>query len=56
MIGERFDGERWVPLEPRPEPFGILWERFWKFRMERGERRVPSCFRSFVDAMRIAEL
>lgn len=40
---------RWLPDEPMPEPFGIVWERFWLLRRERGEWWLPSLVRSFID-------
>lgn len=41
---------RWLPAEPEPEPLGIVWERFWIFRKERGERAALALVRAFFDA------
>lgn len=49
---QREDG-RWVPLEPMPDPFGLIWERCWRFRRERGERKWTAFVRSFFDARAI---
>jgi hypothetical protein len=41
---------RWVPAEPLPEAFGVLWERCWRFRHGRGERLPLAVFRGWRDA------
>lgn len=45
---------RWLPAEPIPEDFGIVWERFWKFRRERGEWKWAALVRAFFDARAVA--
>lgn len=46
---QREDG-RWVPDEQGgEEAFGVVWERFWRQRKERGEWWLPSLIRSYFD-------
>lgn len=47
---------RWVPAEPMPEPFGVLWERLWHERRRDGERKWPALIRSWADARAITGL
>jgi hypothetical protein len=43
------DRDTGLPVEPMDEPFGIVWERFWKFRRGRGEGWLLSLWRSWCD-------
>lgn len=45
---QREDG-RWLPAEPLPEAFGVVWERFWLLRRKRGEWWLPSLIQSWID-------
>lgn len=45
---QRPDGS-WVPAEPMPEAFGVVWERFWRQRRKQGERKWPALARAFFD-------
>jgi hypothetical protein len=47
---------RWLPAEPLPEPFGILWERRWKERQSHGEPKLVAFFTSWRDARAITRL
>lgn len=47
---------RWLPAEPLPEPFGVLWERLWHERRRRGGRKWPALVASFHDARAISKL
>lgn len=51
----RADG-RWLPVEPLPEPFGVLWGRLWTVRQEKGERRWLALFTSWRDARAIGKM
>lgn len=46
---QRDDGS-WVPAEPMPEAFGVVWERFWRLRRKRGERLPLAVVRGYFDA------
>lgn len=44
---------RWLPAESLPEPFGILWERLWHERSNRGEWKWSALVSSWKDARAI---
>lgn len=44
---------RWVPAEPMPEPFGVLWGRLWHERRRHGEPKWVALFTSWRDARSI---
>lgn len=44
---------RWLPSEPIAEPFGVVWERLWQERRNRGEWKWPALVTSFRDARAI---
>jgi hypothetical protein len=46
----------WLPAEPMPEPFGVLWGRLWHARRRDGERKWPALWRSWRDARAINRL
>jgi hypothetical protein len=46
----------WLPAEPLPEPFGVLWGRLWHERRRRGESRFVALLRSWRDARAITEI
>lgn len=52
---ERDDG-RWFPAEPMPEAFGVLWERLWHERRQRGEPKWIALFTALLDARAIKRL
>ena len=52
---QREEDGRWLPAEPMPEAFGIVWERFWKIRRSRDETWLLSLVRSFIDARAVSE-
>lgn len=52
---QREDGY-WLPAEPLPEPFGILWGRLWRERRNGGEWKWPALITSWRDARAISKL
>lgn len=46
----------WLPAEPLPEPFGVLWGRLWHERRRDGQRRWPALVRSWLDARSISKV
>lgn len=44
---------RWVPLEPMPEPFGVLWGRLWHARRRDGQPKWGGLVTSWLDARAI---
>lgn len=50
---QRGDG-RWLPAEPLPEPFGIVWERAAKHRMSLGQSRIRAYACGWLDARSIS--
>ena len=50
------DDGRWLPAEPLPEPFGVLWGRLWQERRNRGEWVVSALVSSWRDARAITRL
>lgn len=50
------DDGRWLPAEPLPEPFGVLWGRLWAERRRDGERKWVALFTSWMDARAISKL
>lgn len=47
---------RWLPSEPMPEPFGVLWGRLWWERRNRGEWKWSALISSWKDARAITEM
>jgi hypothetical protein len=47
---------RWLPAEPMPEPFGVLWERLWHDRRRSGEWKWSALIQSWLDARAITRL
>ncbi len=52
---EQADG-RWLPAEPLPDPFGVVWGRLWHDRRRRGENKWIALFRSWRDVRSINRL
>lgn len=44
---------RWLPAEPIPEPFGVLWGCLWHERRRHGEPKWVALFTSWRDARAI---
>lgn len=56
MSAERQDEHgRWLPAEPLPEPFGVLWGRLWHDRRRHGEPAWVALFTSWRDARAISK-
>lgn len=53
---EEPEHERWLPAEPLPEPFGVLWGRLWAQRNRGGEPKWVALFTSWRDARAITKL
>lgn len=47
---------RWVPAEPLPEPFGVLWGRLWHARRKSGELKWFALYRSWLDTRAISRV
>jgi hypothetical protein len=52
---QRDDG-RWLPAEPLPEPFGVLWGRLWHDRRRDGQHKWVALVTSCFDARAISRL
>jgi hypothetical protein len=50
------DDGRWLPAEPSPEPFGVLWGRLWHERRRSGEAKWIALFTSWLDARAVAKV
>ena len=49
-VGRQRPDGTWERALPLPEPFGVVWERCWRFRRDRGERLPFALIRGWVDA------
>jgi len=52
-VDRQMPNGRWLPAEPMPEQFGVLWGRLWQERRNRGEWKWSALVASFKDARAI---
>lgn len=53
QVSRQMPDGRWLPAEPIPEPFGVLWGRLWHARRRSGEPKWVALVTSWLDARSI---